>query len=140
MTSSPAIRITVSDGTSIVSQVDPTATDHYTIVLTRKPENGWHATPTLSAGSFVDQLTTASLSVMPETCTFDIWGGSVSGAVPMQMGPKCEALAFQFRALSRARMWKYHLPGLSAVEVASWTLSSTSFRSSGTVEAELSHE
>ena len=31
----PAVRITVSDGTSIVSQVDPLATDHYTVVLTR---------------------------------------------------------------------------------------------------------
>lgn len=35
----PAIRITVSDGTSIVSQVDPSAYDYYTVVLTRKPEN-----------------------------------------------------------------------------------------------------
>jgi Ca2+-binding RTX toxin-like protein len=35
----PAVRITSSDGTSIVSQVDPLATDHYTVVLTRKPEN-----------------------------------------------------------------------------------------------------
>ncbi|HSB85123.1 MAG TPA: hypothetical protein VLD86_02385, partial [Ilumatobacteraceae bacterium] len=36
----PAVRISISDGTSIVSQVDPTATDHFTVVLTRKPENG----------------------------------------------------------------------------------------------------
>ncbi|MDH4186389.1 MAG: hypothetical protein OEV08_05280, partial [Nitrospira sp.] len=35
----PAVRITISDGTSIVSQVNPLVTDHYTVVLTRKPEN-----------------------------------------------------------------------------------------------------
>ena len=35
----PAIRITVSDGSSIVSQVDPLSRDHYTVALTRKPEN-----------------------------------------------------------------------------------------------------
>src|SRR4029079_17493400 len=38
-TEEPAGRITVSAGASYVSQLDPTSADHYTVVLTRKPEN-----------------------------------------------------------------------------------------------------
>ncbi len=36
----PFVRITVTDGTSVVSQVDEGELDAYTVVLTRKPENG----------------------------------------------------------------------------------------------------
>lgn len=36
----PMVRITVSDGTSVVSQVHEGENDSYTVVLTRRPENG----------------------------------------------------------------------------------------------------
>lgn len=40
----------------------------------------------------------------------------------------------------RARMWKYHLPGLRAAPVASFTDASTSLIVSGSEEGALSQE
>ncbi|MHC1764378.1 MAG: hypothetical protein AB9869_08735 [Verrucomicrobiia bacterium] len=61
----PAIRITVSDGTSIVSQVNPFGADHYTVVLTRKPENEADVVVTSRAPAGVKFLGTSDGTVDP---------------------------------------------------------------------------
>ena len=73
----PAVRITHSDGTSIVSQVNPMATDHYTVVLTRKPENGTTVRVTSRAPNGV-KFTTAFMGTVGtggRTVSFDFTAG-----------------------------------------------------------------